>query len=40
MEEEREANIAKRLAQMDDLEKQMNIMKEELVQHVNLKDQI
>ena len=29
MEEEREANIAKRLAQMDELEKQMNIMKQQ-----------
>ena len=29
LEEEREANIAKRLAQMDELEKQMNIMKQQ-----------
>ena len=40
MEEEREANIAKRLSQMEDLEKQMKLMQVELDQHADLKNQV
>ena len=38
--EEKEANIAKRLQQMDDLERQMKSMQEQLAMHANLKSQV